>query len=461
MAWQDQLRKASWKDLRFFVEGTELSGGWEIDLKKIPVQETISPAAGNQEAEQKIKDLLRKDAQTTKATDTAKNPKIHNVRMHFVGNKNAAGAAQTYIDARNAMIKALDEGGQGDLILPTYGKIRALAGQYRTEFDNTVGGFEPLEVEFYEVSREPQVTSRVDTTKQLEISSVAAKDQVEEDFAYSATTEPSTGSGPEPLPEPGVDPEPAADFVLEEAEKVAISLADDLFTEIGLGVANDKVNEFVKRLDDFKANVSVIVRKPVDYVNDIRTLTEDITSIFDAPIDGFNAAKRIFLKFGINLPLRDIVNLGSTFDDIFSTTPDREQQRLNEESVVFSVKTVAAIQMADTAAKVQFVTSRDVSVLIDDVVETLDSLALEIGDSQQRQELYDSINDVKTKFLADISRASANLPGLKTIKTSKELPSLVIAYDLYADAERQDEIIERNKIESQLFCPVELEVLTF
>lgn len=436
MSWREQLREASWKGLKFFVQTTGLEGGWEIDLKNIPVGEINISAEGSKEAQQKIIDQKKKDAVLSKATDTSRNAKIHSVTMHFIGDN--------YIDERNAMLKLLDAGGQGDLILPTFGKIKAIAGQYRTDFDNTVGGFETLEVPFYEVSREPQVTSRVDTATQLEDSATAAKDEVEESFGYSATTPTVPGIAPSVF-----DPEPSADFVLDAAEAVANALPDSLFNEIGLGEANDLVNGYVKDLDDFRDKISVIVRKPFDYIEEIRSITQKITTIFDAPIDGFNAAKRIFNRFG------------AEFDDVFGTTPDREQERLNQESVVFSVKAIAAIQMSVSAAQVQFETSVDVTPIIDDVVNSLDSLALEVGNSTQRQELFDSLNDVKTKFLADISSAAADLPGIKNITTNLELPSVVIAYDLYADAERQDEIIERNNIVNPLFSNKNLEVLSF
>jgi len=431
MSWRDQLREASWKGLKFRVETTGLTGGWDVDVSAIPVKETAVSSEGNKEAEQKISNQLRPGAEPAKATDISKKVKEHHIGMHFIGDD--------YISWRDAMIDLLDEGGQGDLVLPTMGKKKALAGEYRTVFDNREGGYEFLDIIFYEVSSSPQVLAKVDTSKQLNDSSTAAKDELEESFAYSAKT-PSAIAGEED--------EPSADFVLEAAEELAIELQERLFNEIGLGTANEAVNGYVKDLNDFKDSVSTIVRSPETYIDQIRTLTEGLTEIFEAPSDIYESSKRVFQKFGHELSL------------IKQSTPDRVQQFLNQESVVFSVKTVAATNMSTSAAALDFETAEDVSLIREFVVDSIDDLLTEIGDSQQRQEIFDSLNDVKIKFISAISNAASDLPGLKTITTSSPMPAIVTAYNLYADADRQDEIIERNKVENPLFCPTELEVLS-
>jgi len=429
--WKNQLRIASWKGLDFRVESTDLTGGWDVTIDTIPVKETAASSDGNKEAEQKIANQLRPGAESAKAKDISRKVKTHHVAMHFVG--------PNYLIYRNSMIALLDEGGHGDLILPSMGKIKAIAGEYRTMFDNKEGGYEFLEVDFYEVSSEPQLIAWVDTSKQLNDSSTAAKDELGNSFAYSAKT-PSAIAGEED--------EPSADFVLEAAEELAVELQERLFNEIGLGTANEAVNGYVKDLNDFKDSVSTIVRSPETYIDQIRTLTEGLTEIFEAPSDIYESSKRVFQKFGHELSL------------IKQSTPDRVQQFLNQESVVFSVKTVAATNMSTSAAALDFETAEDVSLIREFVVDSIDDLLTEIGDSQQRQEIFDSLNDVKIKFISAISNAASDLPGLKTITTSSPMPAIVTAYNLYADADRQDEIIERNKVENPLFCPTELEVLS-
>lgn len=63
-------------------------------------------------------------------------------------------------------------------------------------------------------------------------------------------------------------------------------------------------------------------------------------------------------------------------------------------------------------------------------------------------------------MVRDINRRSSDLPGVETFELTETKPALVIAYSLYADATRSDEITTRNRVVHSGFVPPQtLEVL--
>jgi prophage DNA circulation protein len=57
---------------------------------------------------------------------------------------------------------------------------------------------------------------------------------------------------------------------------------------------------------------------------------------------------------------------------------------------------------------------------------------------------YQQLRDLRAAVVNDIRQRGSQLPELVTISRGKPLPSLVLAYELYADARRQTELTTRN-----------------
>ena len=77
-------------------------------------------------------------------------------------------------------------------------------------------------------------------------------------------------------------------------------------------------------------------------------------------------------------------------------------------------------------------------------------------------EVVQSIRDLREKVVDYIREIVLELPRTKTIRLNENQPSVVVAYDLYEDPSRADEIVKRNKVQFPAFVPAnrDLKVLT-
>ena len=82
------------------------------------------------------------------------------------------------------------------------------------------------------------------------------------------------------------------------------------------------------------------------------------------------------------------------------------------------------------------------------------------GDPDLDDELFVQVRQLKAEVFGYLSEIAQQLPSLTKYTTAKTLPSLVIAYTLYEDAERDLEIVARNNIKRPTFIAAQtLEVL--
>jgi len=396
MSWRDNLRDASFNGIPFKENGDEFSGGWNIDENNIPIQESVSDGATSA-AEEEINSQLRPEARArdSETRPTAKKAKRFAVSMFFLGDN--------YIAERDAMLAAFDAGGLGVLVTQTRGSIRCFVEEYTSTMSKDEGGYETIDAVFISAPNEQQVTTSIDTQQSLNNGILDALGSIGGGFGYEVA---------------GV-----ADYVFDEASEIAETLSGSVFDLIGLGGTNNTVNDFILRIREFQRDIDTIVRTPERYYEEISGLVLGLTGIFEEPSAGYEAQEKLYSNFGDDLK------------PVNQTTPNRVIQANNQDSVVFTVKALAACQMAGNGSQIDFISVDQADLIKETTSDALDDIAEEVGDSDQSQEIYEAIVDVKDKFLTDVEQSSESLPSNREITTNQNEPSLVIAYDLYANLE--------------------------
>jgi len=419
MGWRESLRDANFDGVPFFVDTTEFSSGWNISERDITQPEKKSK--GNLDQQKIDKAFGAGGGREADTTETSKKAKVFNVLMYFIG--------ENYLSGRNAMLERFDNGGVGELVLPTLGKVKCFIQEFSSTFSNTEGGFETIECVFIAKPDQPQIINSIDTASALSGGILDSILSIGDSFGYKVL---------------GV-----ADYVFEEAENIAETLSGSVFDLIGLGGTNNTVNDYVLKIRAFEADINTIVRSPDRYYNEIQGLVSGLSGIFTDSSTKFEAQDKLNKSFG------------STFKPVNQTTPNRAAQANNQDSVVFTVRALTAVEMAGAGSGIQFISVEQADTIKETTIAALDGIAEEVGDSNQRQELYDAIIDVKDKFLNDVEQNAENLPKSRDIETADLEPALVVSYDLYADEERAPEVVERNKVIHPLFCQRKLDVLSF
>jgi prophage DNA circulation protein len=73
---------------------------------------------------------------------------------------------------------------------------------------------------------------------------------------------------------------------------------------------------------------------------------------------------------------------------------------------------------------------------------------------------YQAFRAMRTAVVNDLTTRSAAVPSLMTITTPAPMPALALAYQLYGDASRCDELVTKADPVSPLFLPTQLTVLS-
>ena len=84
------------------------------------------------------------------------------------------------------------------------------------------------------------------------------------------------------------------------------------------------------------------------------------------------------------------------------------------------------------------------------------------GPAQYDDDLYNALSGMSEAVLSTVNEKSKDLAQISTTSFLDSKPSLVLAYELWADATRDQEIVDRNKIEHPSFLPpnTDLEILS-
>ncbi|WP_316234964.1 MULTISPECIES: DNA circularization N-terminal domain-containing protein [unclassified Bradyrhizobium] len=81
-------------------------------------------------------------------------------------------------------------------------------------------------------------------------------------------------------------------------------------------------------------------------------------------------------------------------------------------------------------------------------------------DGAENAALFLAIEQLRDAVIAWLTQAIANLAPVIAIETNRQMPSLVLAWTLYADPMRADELAARNAVRDPMFMPRELTALS-
>ncbi len=137
-------------------------------------------------------------------------------------------------------------------------------------------------------------------------------------------------------------------------------------------------------------------------------------------------------------------------------TPPRAQERENRAAIDQGMNAAALAAIIDAANELSLPSKQDNETARDMLLDALESLFLQDLEAA----VADALSDVRAAVWTRFSGAGA---ALLTVFTPRDdMPADVIAFQLYGDAERADEIVTRNEIADPGQCPglIDLEVLS-
>lgn len=334
-----------------------------------------------------------------------------------------------YIPLRDSLIRALEQAGSGILVHPYYGERTVVCTGFNSRESKDEGGMVSFSISFVEtgLKREP-------FGSQSPIDLIANASLLVKGDASRIFSELLTVSG---VPE----------FVRDAAEVATQQYAEALELVNVSGDSSALINEITSQL---LGNTQALVTDPqllADLIIDGLDLISGGVANGQTAIASIDKVKA-FTPINENNP---------TF---IPTTPNTPNQVLADRNRTLTKQLVQMSGMAEQAriaAITEFGTLDEATSVRNALIADIDELSNEVDD-----DAYGNLQDLRAQVTFGIPDPAGDLPNVTSITPPSTLPSLVIAYDLYEDADREAEITRRNRTRHPGFVPggQDLEVLT-
>lgn len=424
MSWKDKLRPASFKGISFEVEDTDSDTGRRSQLHEYPNRDTP------------FNEDLGKKAE----------------RYSFV----AFILGDDCLDRAAELRNACKNGGTGTLIHPAFGTALVDCESCKVSYSFREGRMARISLSFVEHGQETypdestdlvdSVYSAADKLETATINNFVQRFNIEEVGAIAGDVSALATSYAG-----------AATEVLEDvSSKIGIIIDgyDDLTTAV------DNITTVADSVMNIRNNINDVLNGPAQFAAHLSAIFETVR-MYSGKSDGIRNLKNISTPSSSG---------GSTTDSGSS-----DENNTNDTSPI-SVKRIEAQQenvRQMTALTERLTLSNEAKIIADTDFENTDEAdeALEtfledvenqlLSETETSHDVIEHINEIKAVVIENIRERVSMLPQTKTIILPEMMPSIVLAYDLYEDIERRDEIVKRNKISNPAFIPagVELKVL--
>lgn len=333
-----------------------------------------------------------------------------------------------YFEQRDNLIIALEAEGPGQLVHPYLGEITVQAGVYSLSETVTEGRVARFTVEFTKAGEGLFPASVEDELAKVEgfadVADGDSKSFFESVFSVAAQ----------------------AAHVIESATDSMNDAVD--FMENAIKAVTEPIAEVTFLIKNFKAAAQNLANAPGELADRV---SEMFNTMLDTLSDDPETTRLIATQF-----------VGFSYPEIVGQTRSSDRIRSNNDGLQNLFKQQAAFVESQAAVQVEFSASRAAVNARDRIAENFDELlgtelvALDPdGESFTTitidDNLFQSMKDLQTsviKVLPEIGLAESS-----EFISSKTLPALVIAYQLFKDIEKEAEIVDENNIEHPGFVP--------
>jgi prophage DNA circulation protein len=349
-----------------------------------------------------------------------------------------------YQTQRDELEKACETAGPGVLVHPYRGEMTVECRGLGVSESTTDGGMCMVKLTFLEAGEASYPSAKVDTVNAISAKGNAVTAAAEKSFVSDFLT---TG------------------FPAYVAESAATGLSDlgEFMAAPGLSFGGDlqAASDFYQQAKGLASDAYSLVQQPLNMVSRITGLFGSVRSAFGS--NAFSMLTNLFDRSPSGYS-------GST------TTPSRRQQATNTVALNALVRQVAIAE----AAKAAVVTQTSVITPVSTVgrgstavqasvrpasFQTTTSLTPAVYDSYQaaikvrdglvdridteseatpNDEVYVTLSDLRTSVVQAVPNPEQNLARIVQYVPKETLPSLLVAYQIYGDAGRADEIATRN-----------------
>ncbi|NWB92336.1 DNA circularization protein [Pseudomonas agarici] len=396
MAWRDNYRAATFRGVGFFVDTADSNHG----------------------RRQAVHETAQRDIPYTE--DLGRKSREFGITGYLLGNE--------YDVAREELIKACEQAGSGVLVHPYRGELTVVCRGLAVSESSDEGGKCTLSMTFLEAGEASYPSAKVDSVNAISEKAGKVTETGKENFVSDFLTKgyPS--------------------FVADAATTQIKGLSDFLSSPEFIVSSNiQAVSDYYDQVKAIGSDAFNLIQQPATFAGQVVDAISSIRSAF-----GGGAFAMLISLYNQYLPGDD--------DGSSARTPSRQQVVKNTAAVAGLVRQSAISQAAVAAVVTQ--TTEDISnggtkttsaPTEYDSYEAAIAVRTEVADSLDEESettnsdlVYVAVTDLRTAVVQAVPNPEQDLPRLATFSPRQTLPSLVVAYQLYGDASRAEEIVTRN-----------------
>jgi len=401
MSWRDKLQAASFRGAGFFIEEAESAVGRRTVVHTYPGRDL--PYA---------EDMGRR----------ARGFSLEGVVL---------GA--DYMADRDALLAACEEAGPGTLVHPYLGTMQVTCLDCVERESAKAGGAAMFRMYFIEAGQRNYPTQTTDYSAQAADSAAALTSVAGDVFA-----EVYRVAGPAWL-------KAAAAGDLRTALNLVQAVASAIpspFDSLQVSQLWETIEQAANQVDYLAGNSDgALVATVADVLTGLTGLTPTDTST-GYPTATVAAALEV-AKYGEATGSEEASVYGGTLAAVPALTETRETQAANQTAMVELVRQMAAAVGVTAALAVDYENYDQAADTRDALLACLDGLMAAAADDRA----YEALRTLYADTVAAFREMGATLARLKSYRVPPAVtPVLAIAYDLYEDNGREEEIIKRNNI---------------
>lgn len=395
-----RYRKASFRGVEFNITERSWSSGRRNHLHEYP------------------------DKDTPFAEDLGKKAGNYPVTAFVIGDD--------YQSKRDALCKACTEKGPGELIHPDYGSLTVLCDSITVREVHSAQRMATIELIFIEAGAQAIPETSIDLSDSVLSSASDMMAAAKNDFL----------SG----------------FSLSEGVAGLTSLVGNI-----ADVANDAIDAIGSGLEyaeDMAGDLTGAMNKLVDAATSAAELKNSAERFLNMPSE---LASRIDTVFSVVASMagtkpeafatvRELASQSNASDNASTANEDARAEKLAMQHIEQLTKQVVVAKEAEVITKIEFDNAEDATTVLESFIDDVDEVEL-FEPVEPSSELMQALRNTKEVVVEYIREIILELPRMRTIQLPEKMPSLVLAYDLYEDLSRADEIESRNKIPYPAFVP--------
>ena len=421
MTWRDRQKRGTINEIPFEIVSNTLAVGRRTSIYQIPGSEL---GVGH----------------------------VDNGRHGWRQSMNVITIGDDYDLARDRLIELFESEGPYVLVHPYYGRKNVvIEGTVSVSEASNTGGKAVFSFTTVEVANQKTPTDQLDTRGALK-------------NAANATADTFTGSFTSVYKTKGF-----SNFVREAGVlDMQNSLAKLRGITGAVGTVLDVPSKFSAQLDQLTGEVVTLILAPGDLIDNVKGVTWSVASSISQVRSAFGSYKDSIARVG------DLDEDAASLDN--TDTPARRQEAINSRSWHQALKGITLAGLADALADTEFEFAQDardaldamtleIESLIDQMSSADTTLETTIQDDNASEDAaaFQRLRDLQASLYDHLDAQAGAARELITYTPAESLPSVLIAYQLYGDATRHEEIESRNPsiIRNPNFVPgsVDIEVV--